>query len=71
MDFALPPDVEALRQRVVALVRERILPLEADRANFDAHENIGSAPLARVRAEVKAAKLWAPQLPVSAARTVS
>ena len=65
MDFALPADVEALRQRVVAFVRERILPLEAERASYDEHENIAPAVLTRVRAEVKAANMWAPQLPVA------
>jgi acyl-CoA dehydrogenase len=63
MDFALAPDVEDLRRRVAAFVRERILPLEADRANYDEHENIGDDALQRLRAEVKAAGLWAPQLP--------
>lgn len=63
MDFALPSDVEDLRRRINAFVRERIVPLEADRANYDEHENIGSFALQRMRAEVKAAGLWAPQLP--------
>ena len=65
MDFSLPADVDALRRRVAAFVRDRILPLEADRANYDAHENIAPAVLERMRAEVKAAKMWAPQLPVA------
>ena len=64
MDFSLPPGVEALRGRVSTFVRERILPLEADRENYDAHENIAPEVLERVRREVKAAKMWAPQLPV-------
>ena len=63
MDFALPADVEALRARIAAFVRERIVPLEADRANYDAHENIAPEVLARMQAEVKAAGLWAPQVP--------
>ncbi|MEO8754386.1 MAG: acyl-CoA dehydrogenase family protein [Casimicrobiaceae bacterium] len=63
MDFTLAPDIEDLRRRVAAFVRERILPLEADRANYDEHENIGDDALQRMRAEVKAAGLWAPQLP--------
>ena len=46
-----------------AFVRERILPLEADRANYDEHENIAPHVLERVRGEVKAAGLWAPQMP--------
>ncbi len=63
MDFALPADVESLRARIAAFVRERIVPLEADRANYDAHENIAPEVLARMQAEVKAAGLWAPQVP--------
>jgi alkylation response protein AidB-like acyl-CoA dehydrogenase len=42
--------------------RLEIIPLEADPANFDAHENIAAGVLERVRAEVKAAGLWAPQI---------
>ena len=63
MDFSLPADVEALRMRVAAFVRDRILPLEAERQNYDAHENIAPPALERMRSEVKAAGLWAPQLP--------
>jgi acyl-CoA dehydrogenase len=63
MDFKLPPEVEALRVRVAAFVRDRVVPLEADRANYDEHENIRVDVLDRVRAEVKAAGLWAPQVP--------
>ena len=63
MDFTLPPEVEALRVRVAAFVRDRVVPLEADRANYDEHENIRVDVLDRMRAEVKAAGLWAPQVP--------
>jgi len=63
MDFKLPTDVEALRVRVAAFVRERIVPLEADRANYDEHENVRVDVLDRMRAETKAAGLWAPQVP--------
>lgn len=63
MDFSLPPDIEALREKVAHFTRERILPLEADPANYDEHENIAPAVLARMQAEVKAAGLWAPQIP--------
>jgi acyl-CoA dehydrogenase len=62
MDFALPPDIAAFRDRVAAFVRERILPVEADRANWDEHENIRADVLERLRGEVKAAGLWAPQV---------
>jgi len=62
MDFSLPAEIDSLRQRVREFVASRIIPLETDAANFDAHENIAPAVLERVRAEVKAAGLWAPQL---------
>jgi len=63
MDFALPADVEDLRSRVATFVRERIVPLEADRASYDEHENIALDVLQRTRDEVKAAGLWSPQVP--------
>ena len=63
MDFSLPPEIESYRRRVRAFVAEHILPLESDPANFDHHENINQELLGRVRQEVKAAGLWAPQMP--------
>ena len=63
MEFSLPADIESLRQRIATFVRERIIPLESDRASYDEHENIRHDLLERVRGEVKAAGLWAPQLP--------
>jgi len=63
MDFALPADVEDLRSRVATFVRKRIVPLEADRASYDEHENIALDVLQRTRDEVKAAGLWSPQVP--------
>src|ERR1700761_7433372 len=62
MDFSLSVEIESLRERVRAFVTQHIIPLESDRANFDAHENIAPAALERLRAEVKAAGLWAPQI---------
>jgi acyl-CoA dehydrogenase len=41
----------------------RLLPLENDRASFDEHENLRIDLLERVRSEVKAAGLWAPNVP--------
>ena len=63
MDFSLPPEIESYRRRVRAFVADRIVPLESDSANFDPHENIDQEVLGRVRKEVKAAGLWAPQMP--------
>ncbi|MEM8698686.1 MAG: acyl-CoA dehydrogenase family protein, partial [Pseudomonadota bacterium] len=64
MDFSLPPEIDALRQKTRAFIAEEILPLEVDRATWDAHENIAEGPLAAARAKAKAAGLWAPQMPV-------
>jgi acyl-CoA dehydrogenase len=63
MDFALPPETEALRRRIADFVAAEIMPLEADPANYDAHENIALPVLERLRAKVKAAGLWTPQMP--------
>ena len=63
MDFKLPPEIEDYRTRIRAFVAADILPLEADRANFDDHENIRDDVLARVRAKVKAAGLWSLAMP--------
>jgi acyl-CoA dehydrogenase len=63
MDFTLPPALEDVRLRTRAFVAAHVLPLEADRANFDDHENIRLDVLERVREAAKAAGLWAPQAP--------
>lgn len=63
MDFALPPEIDAIRLRVRDFVDTRLIPLEADRANFDEHENIHPDVLRRLRAEAKAEGLWALQMP--------
>ncbi|MGK7864346.1 acyl-CoA dehydrogenase family protein [Falsiroseomonas sp. E2-1-a4] len=63
MDFALPPEIDAIRLRVRDFVDTKLIPLEADRANYDEHENIHPDVLRRLRAEAKAAGLWALQMP--------
>ncbi|MGG5823454.1 acyl-CoA dehydrogenase family protein [Falsiroseomonas sp. HW251] len=63
MDFTLPPEAERFRRLVRDFIEAEILPLEADRSSWDAHENIAAAPLALARAKAKAAGLWAPQVP--------
>ena len=62
MDFTLPNEIETLRTRVREFVSKRIIPLEAEPANYDAHENVADAVLAKLRQEAKAAGLWAPQI---------
>ena len=63
MEFTLDSELEALRARTRAFIDTEILPLEADRANFDAHENIALPVLEQKRELAKKQGLWAPQAP--------
>ncbi len=58
VDFALPPDLEAVRDRVAVFVRDRVLPVEpdVDASNFDRR-------LAELRQAAREAGLWNPHLP--------
>jgi acyl-CoA dehydrogenase len=62
MDFTISPRVEDYRRRIAAFVDAHVLPLEADRANYDAHENIRTDVLDTVREKAKAEGLWCLQL---------
>lgn len=63
MDFSLDPATDDYRRRVRAFVAEHVLPVEADRANWDEYENIAIPERDKLRAKAKAAGLWAPQMP--------
>jgi acyl-CoA dehydrogenase len=63
MDFAPSPEIAALERRIRDFVTGEILPLESDPASYDDHENIALPVLDRLRGKVKAAGLWAPQMP--------
>jgi len=63
VDFALPPDIEAIRARIERFVSERLVPLEAERSSYDEHENIAPPLLDRLRGEAKREGLWALQVP--------
>jgi len=63
MDFKLTPRAEALRDQVRDFVNARLLPLEADPASYDAHENIRDDLLQQLRAEARGLGLWALQMP--------
>ena len=65
MEFTLPAPIDDVRRRVRAFVDERLIPLEADRVNYDEHENVREDVLARMRGEARAAGLWALQMPKS------
>ena len=62
MDFSISPDLADLRDRIEAFVEAHILPLETDKAAWDAHENIAAGPLGDLRAKARAEGLWCPQL---------
>lgn len=62
MDFTIPAGVEAVRARIAAFVEQELIPLEIDRAAYDAHGNIAHGPLAAVRSKARAQGLWCVQL---------
>ena len=63
MDFTLSPDIEDIRVRTRAFVEQHVMPLEADRGNYDEHENLRLDLVAALNGKAKAAGLWAPQAP--------
>ena len=65
MDFSLPPDLVAARNRVEAFVADRLLPLEDEPATWGEGENARWELVEGLRREVKALGLWAPQMPVT------
>jgi len=65
MDFTLSPEIEETRRKIRAFVDEQIIPLEADPASYDEHENIEAGLLKRMQAKAKEAGLWSLQMPVA------
>lgn len=61
--FALTPELEEIRARVRAFVEAHVLPVEADRANWDEHDNIALHALEPLREKARAEGLWSPQAP--------
>lgn len=62
MDFTISAEIEDFRARIARFVEDRILPLEADRASYDAHENIRLDLLEDLRDKARAQGLWCLQL---------
>ena len=63
IDYTLDPAVEDYRTRIESFVRDELLPLESDRASYDAHENIAPELLEKLRSKARAAGLWSLQMP--------
>ena len=63
MDFSITAELAADAKRVETFVADEIIPLESDPAHYDAYGNISMALLQSLRGKVKAAGLWAPQIP--------
>jgi len=63
MDFSITTELVADAKRVETFVADEIIPLESDPAHYDAYGNINMALLQSLRGKVKAAGLWAPQMP--------
>jgi acyl-CoA dehydrogenase len=62
MNFEISPAIEDFRTRIARFVEAEILPLESNRASYDAHGNIALDLLEQVRAKAKAEGLWTLQL---------
>ncbi|MGI9483014.1 MAG: acyl-CoA dehydrogenase family protein [Hyphomicrobiales bacterium] len=63
MDFTLPAEIEKTCNKLYEFIAEEVLPLEADRENYNEYENIKLSKLAEMRSKAKSAGLWAPQMP--------
>ncbi|WP_374383446.1 acyl-CoA dehydrogenase family protein [Dongia sp.] len=63
MDFSISPRAAEFVRQIDAFLDAHVIPLEADRANFDAGENIREDLLEKLRAKAMAAGLWNFQLP--------
>jgi acyl-CoA dehydrogenase len=62
MDFSISPRVENFRARIAAFVETNVMPLEADKASYDTHENIRLDLLEHLRSKARAEGLWCLQL---------
>ncbi len=62
MDFTISPELDTLRREIATFGAQELLPLEADPAAYDAHENIDLALLEILRTRARAQSLWCLQL---------
>ncbi|MGH2691612.1 MAG: acyl-CoA dehydrogenase family protein [Actinomycetota bacterium] len=59
IDFQVPPDLDELRQRVAAFIRDEVLPVEAEATDEESLEDV----LEPLRKKARDAGLWTPHLP--------
>lgn len=62
MDLTISAHIEDYRTRISRFVEDRVLPLEADRSAYDAHDNIRLDLADQLRVEARAEGLWCLQL---------
>lgn len=62
MDFTISPRIEDYRARIERFVHDHLLPLEADPASYDEHENIRLDLAEELRARARTENLWCLQL---------
>src|SRR5438093_2471449 len=60
MDFALPPELIELRDRVAAFIHDEVIPLEGTLAEG---AELPASTLAALRDKARAAGIFAPQVP--------
>ena len=63
MEFSISPRAAEFVRQIDAFLDAHVIPLEGDRASFDAGENIREDLLEKLRAKAMAAGLWNFQLP--------
>ncbi|MDP5347187.1 MAG: acyl-CoA dehydrogenase family protein, partial [Paracoccaceae bacterium] len=62
MDFTISPRIEDFRARIARFVEDEIMPVEGNRAAWDAHDNIAYDWMEPLRAKARDQGLWCLQL---------
>lgn len=62
MNFTIDPRIEDFRARIARFVEDEIFPVEADRSQWDEHDNISRGALDSLREKARAQGLWCLQL---------
>ncbi len=62
MDYAVPGHVRELCSKVTEFLDEHVIPVEADRGNYNEYENIKLEVRDQLRVKAREAGIWAPQI---------